>query len=174
MTRIFGTLGTTTSNLLTDDDISVTTNATSALSARAFRTSPRADRRRVDHPTIPSIAARSWTLTPPRPRPSPTVVLIGRTDAGGARLARRVLPRARSPHRANATPRHLHARARGRLRNRRRPPLPHGRLHVAPSLRSLLREGPLGDDARSRRRRRRQVRRRRGIRTAAGCPSDRR
>ena len=64
MTRIFGTLGTTTSNLLTIDDISVTTNATSAHSARAFRTSPRADRRRVDHPTIPSIAARAPGRSP--------------------------------------------------------------------------------------------------------------
>jgi hypothetical protein len=80
MTRVgivFSSSWTTSNHVMTIVDISVTTSAPRAHSARASRTSARAERRRVDHPAIPSIAARSWTLdpAPPSPRPGPIVVL---------------------------------------------------------------------------------------------------
>ena len=134
---------------------------TSAAIARDRRRYSRQQRRRrPPPPTAPGDTTPSSTARRPRAQRA--------ASRRPSRVAssRRPVP----PHRANATPRHLHARARAAVSEYATPasPLPHGRLHVAVDASiSVRREGRL------RRRRpmttagRRQVRRRRLLRAAA-------
>ena len=124
------------------DDISVTTSARARLRSRvphvrARRSTPR----RPSRDPLDRRALLDARPRPAQPSPGPERRALGRIDADGAHLARRVLP---APVRriARTRRRAISTRARAAASGTDAGLLPHGRLHVAPSLRSLLRKDP--------------------------------